>query len=224
LSENERHILSKKFRFYHRLNNKQKKRFEHRTASFIKSKEFIGREEIEITDEIKVLIGATAVMLTFGFRSYNIDLIDAIIVYPSVFYSQVNEQHHKGEFNPKLGALVLSWEHFKLGYHIDSDNLNLGIHEFAHAIHLNSIKANDISATIFLESFNQLARLLYENEDLKETLITSQYFRDYAFTNQFEFVAVIIETFIETPQKFRSQFPQLYRKTKEMLNFNFAGY
>ena len=224
LTEREQQILKSKFRFYQRLNHKQKKRFEHRTATFIQSKDFLGRDNLVVSDEIRVLIGATAVMLTFGFRSYIIDLIDTIIIYPSSFYSQVNENHHKGEFNPKLGALVLSWEHFELGYHIDSDNLNLGIHEFAHAIHINSITANDISATIFLESFNELSRMLYENEDLKKELIASQYFRAYAFTNQFEFVAVVLETFIETPQDFRSQFPNLYRKTKEMLNFNFDGY
>jgi hypothetical protein len=46
----------------------------------------------------------------------------------------------------------------------------------------------------------------------------------YAFTNQFEFLAVVIESFIETPQEFKLQFPELYFKIRQMLNFNFAGY
>jgi len=65
---------------------------------------------------------------------------------------------------------------------------------------------------------------LSKNEPLRKDLIASKYFRDYAFTNQFEFFAVIVETFIETPKLFKSQFPNIYNKTKQILNFNFAGY
>jgi Mlc titration factor MtfA (ptsG expression regulator) len=54
--------------------------------------------------------------------------------------------------------------------------------------------------------------------------MTSKYFRKYAFTNQFEFLAVAIENFIETPQDFRSEFPEIYGKVRQMLNFNISGY
>jgi len=46
----------------------------------------------------------------------------------------------------------------------------------------------------------------------------------FKVTNQYEFIAVIIENFIETPQEFKSQFPEVYSKVKQMLNFDFAGY
>ena len=52
----------------------------------------------------------------------------------------------------------------------------------------------------------------------------SKYFRSYAYTNQYEFIAAVIESFIESPAEFRGQFPQVYDKVKQMLNFNFAGY
>ena len=48
--------------------------------------------------------------------------------------------------------------------------------------------------------------------------------RAYAFENQFEFISVLIENFIETPLEFRTKFPKIYSKVKQMLNFNFAGY
>jgi hypothetical protein len=163
-------------------------------------------------------------MLTFGFRDFYIGLINKIVVYPNEFYSTVNRKNHKGEFNPRLKTLALSWEDFKHGYDIYGDNLNLGIHEFAHAIHLNSLKERDVSSTIFSDSFKELAELLSVNEILRNNLIASKYFRNYAYTNQYEFIAVIIETFIENPSEFRSQFPEVYDKTKQMINFNFAGY
>ncbi|WP_372756757.1 zinc-dependent peptidase [Mariniflexile sp.] len=217
-------VLEHQFLFYKKLNSKEKKYFEHRVASFIEDKKFIGRDGLLITEDIRVLISATAVMLTFGFRDFYIGLISTIIVYPRAFYSNTNKDFHKGEFNPKFETLVFSWEDFVNGYTVGNDNINLGIHEFTHAIHINSIKERDVSSTIFSDSFKELSELLASNEILRNKLLASDYFRKYAFTNQFEFLAVIIENFIETPQVFRAQFPNVYDKVKQMLNFRVAGY
>jgi Mlc titration factor MtfA (ptsG expression regulator) len=54
---------------------------------------------------------------------------------------------------------------------------------------------------------------------VREQLIQSNYFRIYAFTNQFEFLAVILENFFETPLEFEKQFPDLYAKVVLMLNY-----
>lgn len=224
LSDSEKLILKKHFNFYNKLDPKYKLYFEHRVASFIKDKDFIGRDGCLITDEVKVMISATAVMLTFGFRDYYIGIISKIVIYPKAFFSNTNQALHKGEFNPKLKTLVLSWEDFKIGLDIENDNLNLGIHELTHAIHINSMKERDISSTIFSDSFKELTQLMAEKPELRQKLVTSNYFRKYAFTNQFEFLAVIMETFIETPREFQTYFPEVYSKTKQMLNFNFAGY
>lgn len=224
LAPSQKAILKHQFIFFKKLPPKEQAYFEHRVASFIKDKHFIGREGLLITDEMRVLIAATAVMLTFGFRDFYIGLIGKIFIYPDEFFSNMNQTYHKGEFNPRLETLVFSWKHFLEGYDITNDNLNLGIHEFAHAIHLNSIKERDVSSTIFADSFRELTALLADEKELRDKLIASEYFRDYAFTNQYEFIAVIIENFIETPHAFRSQFPKVYAKTKQMLNFNFAGY
>jgi len=224
LNKKQKQVLSNNFNFYNKLNKKQRKYFEHRVASFIEDKHFIGRDGVIINDEIRTLISATAVMLTFGFRDFYIGLIDKIFVYPKAFYSLTNDDYHKGEFNPKLKTLVLSWEDFEQGYNIGDDNLNLGIHEFAHAIHLNSIKERDVSSTLFKDSFKELTTLLSNNKHLRDQLVGSRYFREYAYTNQFEFLAVLIEYFFETPIEFKNQFPKIYNKVKQMLNFNYAKY
>ncbi|WP_230934016.1 zinc-dependent peptidase [Psychroserpens luteolus] len=224
LDKEQRSILRRQFSFYQKLDDTEKERFEHRVATFINSKYFLGREDLVVTTEMKVLVAATSTMLTFGFRDYQIDLIDKIIIYPGTFYSNSNEAYHKGELNPKLKALVISWEDFLYGYDDENDNINLGIHEFTHAIHINSLKNNDVSSLIFKVAFSELTDMLSAEENLRKQLIASKYFRDYAFTNQFEFVAVIVETFIETPEEFKRQFPRIYDKTREMLNFNFAQY
>jgi Mlc titration factor MtfA (ptsG expression regulator) len=220
----EREFISSHFKFYRELSAQRKTYFEHRLIQFIKSKEFIGRDGFVVARNEELLLGATAVMLTFGMKYYHIRIIERIIIYPGEFYSTVSDDYHKGEFNPKLNAIVFSWKDFLQGFKIENDNLNLGIHEFTHAIHFNSLTETDYSSRIFKRSFAELTLFLSQNEPLRKELIASQYFRDYAFTNQFEFLAVLIENFIETPKNFKSHFPNLYRKVKQLLKFNFANY
>lgn len=224
LSKNQIDILDQKFTFYNRLDKKYKRYFRHRVACFIKKKEFVARDGFIITEEVEVLVSATAVMLTFGFRDFIIKSIEKIIVYPTQYYSQLSKADHKGEFNAKLKTLVLSWDNFLEGYKIEDDKLNLGIHEFAHAIHFNSISQEDINSVLFIDTYNEIRTLLANNKVLKNKLVTSKYIRSYAYTNHFEFLAVIIETFLETPQAFKKQFPEIYMKVKQMLNFNFLSY
>ncbi len=220
----QRRILKREFSFYNKLNKKEKGIFRHRLASFMLSKNFISRDGLDIDDEIKTLISATAVMLTFGFRDYKLELFDKIIIYPEAYYSKLNSTYHKGETNPQLGAIVLSWEDFKKGYHVGDDNLNLGIHEFGHAVHLNAFSHDDISSEIFKRGFTELIKYLENNQPIREELIASKYFRTYAYANHYEFFAVLLENFIETPDAFKSRFPKLYNYVQQMLNFKFVGY
>ncbi|WP_353779895.1 zinc-dependent peptidase [Winogradskyella sp. 3972H.M.0a.05] len=219
LDASQKRVLDREFTFYQKLNDKQKLLFEHRVASFINDKTFVGRDNLTVDGKMKVLIASTAVMLTFGYRDYIIKIISTIIIYPEAFYSNTNRELHKGEFNPHLGVLALSWKDFVEGYDISNDNLNLGVHEFAHAIHLESIHRPGINAIIFSESFIELTEYLDRHEGVKDKLIASRYFREYAYTNQYEFVAVVIENFIETPLEFRQQFPVVFKSVKQMLNF-----
>lgn len=217
-------ILKNEYTFYRKLSPKHQIYFEHRVATFLKEITFIGKQELQITEQMKVIIAATSTLLNFGFRNYRIKLLDKILLYPTAFYSKLNENMHKGEFNPSYKAIVLSWEDVLHGYSIDNDNFNVAIHEFVHAMHLDCLNQKGLKAAIFINGFSDIAHFIETNEDYKNRLIESEYFRDYAYTNQFEFLSVIIETFIETPSEFKRQFPELYRLVKRMLNFNFANY
>lgn len=218
-------IIKQRINFYNNLSEKHKGYFQHRVYKTIKRTEFIGKE-LEVSDEMKVVIAATLVKLTFGLRDYQIDSVQRVLIYPKEFYSQTNKAYHKGEFNLGYRALVLSWEDIIYGYEVHNDNINLAVHEFIHAIHFYymSARRRSTSAAIFMDSYVELTNELDRNAMLKQKLISSNYLREYAYTNQFEFLAVIIETFIETPKEFKSQFPEIYNKVKGMLNFNFEGY
>ena len=63
-------FLTNNFSYYKKLTQKQQGNFNHRIIQFILKYPIIGRENFEITQEIKLMIAATHVLLTFGFRNY----------------------------------------------------------------------------------------------------------------------------------------------------------
>ncbi|NND62835.1 MAG: hypothetical protein HKN48_06530 [Flavobacteriaceae bacterium] len=223
ISQEQIDILEKEFAFYPLLSKKEKRQFHHRIATFISEKKFVGRDGLEVTERMKTLIAAVGCMLSFGRKNYDYGLIDYILVYPDEFYSNINEALHKGEFNPHGKALVLSWKDFEKGYEITNDNRNLGIHEFMHAMQMEARKSRDLDSTRFAKQFQNILKRLTHKE-VKDKLDETRFFRAYAFTNQYEFMAVLTEYFIESPKEFKLHFPKLYSYTQKLLNFNFAGY
>ena len=217
LKLSQRQILVNDFPFYNRLSAKKKMYFEHRIIEFIAKYQFIGKE-INITEQMQILIAGTYIMLTFGMRNYLVRLFNKIIIYPSSYFSTVNKAYHKGEFNPKMKAIVFSWEDFLLGHVTSNDNVNLGLHEFSHVLHFHCLKSNDPSAIVFFDAFNEVIKY-YSDPVLNKELNRTDYFRLYAYENQFEFLSVILEHFFETPHVFKSLHPELYAHVAAMINF-----
>lgn len=152
-------------------------------------------------------------------RKYLTTTFDKVVVYPSSFYSVITKKYHKGEFNPGFKMIVFSWEDFLIGNIVLNDNLNLGIHEFTHALTFHGKRSKDVSARIFYKVFEEITAFM-DNENNIEIIKESNYFREYALTNKLEYVAVIMEHFFETPDDLNRKFPVLYQKIKVMLNFN----
>ena len=216
-------ILESDFAFYGQLSSRHKRQFRHRVAIFLSKKKFVGRDNVEVSDRMKVLIAATGIMLSFGRKNYVYRLIEFILIYPGEFFSTINNNYHKGEFNPRERALVLSWKDFENGYQITNDSYNLGIHEFMHAMQLEAFGSGDIDSSRFGMQYQNILKHLTQ-EEVKKKLDDTKFFRAYAFTNQYEFMAVLTEYFFESPSDFKEHFPKLYDYIHKILNFGYAGY
>lgn len=212
-------ILKKHFAFYNQLSSRNKIKFEHKVQRFIYLKEFIPRQIDQVTDEMKVLISACAVQLTFGFPNVFLSHFKRILVYPDEYYSTINKQYHKGEVNPRLQAIVLSWRHFVDGYIDLKDGRNLGLHEMAHALHLEDRVLNGEVDFLNKEAMKHWF-ILAGQEIERINNGQSRMFRDYAGTNQDEFFSVAIENFFERPEQFQEQMPKLYDNLVLLLNQN----
>jgi len=58
--------LVKEFRFYKKLTDKRKIFFEYRVKSYTEHYQFKGKQELFLTDEMKIIIVGTYTILTFG--------------------------------------------------------------------------------------------------------------------------------------------------------------
>ncbi|UOK42710.1 MULTISPECIES: zinc-dependent peptidase [Flavobacterium] len=218
LKRSQRAILKSEFVFYNKLTRKEKKYFEHRVVNFIAEYEFVGKSGLVVNDQMKVHIAATSTMLTFGMKNYLYDVFEHILIYPDEYYSITTEQYHKGEFNPSVKVIAFSWKDFQRGFSIQNDNHNLGLHEFAHALNFQAMKSYNTSMNLFSDMFDEIMQYIHHLPNAKR-LIESNYFRIYAYTNKYEFLAVILEHFFESPDQFKREFPELYHKVELMINF-----
>jgi Mlc titration factor MtfA (ptsG expression regulator) len=213
--------LSQYFSLYNSLNPQDKLVFERRVQRFIDIKQFIPRGGIkEITPEMKALVAGSAVQLTYGYPNIYFKHFWRILIYPDNYYSTITHKHHKGEVNLR-GLIVLSWKSFKEGFSNQTDGLNLGLHEMAHALRLINIVENEEYDFYDREIMNE-----FDNEAKHETikLINSPHeksiFRNYSTTNLDEFFSVAIECFFERSYEFKQYNPKLYTLLTKILKID----
>lgn len=214
----ERNIIKNNITFYRNLTLRKRLNFDHRVSKFLNKYKIVGND-VAIDREKELLIAAIYVKLTFGMRSYLIGNFSTIIVYPEAYYNTLTKNHHKGEFNPSAKIIALSWKDFLHGIEHPDDNYNLGIHEFTHALHNNSNKNKSFDALNFRNYFKEI-ETYFTNPKKLELIQNQQFFRDYAFTNKFEFLAVLIEYYFESPKEFKTVFPVLYKNISGMLGMD----
>lgn len=208
-------ILSSKFVYYQKLNDKEKTKFLRRLVNFIDSKDFQGCGGLQLTEEMIVLISASSIQLTFGLEEFLLDHFSKIFVYPNVYFSKINKQYHKGETNLG-GAIVLSWNHFLEGYNKPNDKVNLGLHEMAHALRFDKFKNDDYD--YFFNTYFDKWQAIAKDEFKKTKEDSSSFFREYGGSNANEFFAVCIESFFESPAEFKKLHPEIYKHMCILLN------
>jgi hypothetical protein len=209
-------ILEAYFVYYQRLSPEKKRDFEKRVNRFIRLKHFIPRNLKEVSDEMKVLISASAVQLTFGLHEIYLTHFNRILIYPDSYYSTINKQYHKGEVNPKWGTIALSWKDFLEGFEEKKNAKNLGLHEMAHALHLEDKIVHGNRGFLnekLLSAYERLSRITIEKIRNGE----DHFFRKYAGSNEEEFFAVSVETFFECPEEFLNKHPKLYHTMAGLL-------
>lgn len=208
------YIIGSVFTYFNDLPIPAKWKFVKRTHQFRTQKKFhfIG---LESNEDTAILVSSSAVQVTFGLKNYQLSYFKDIYILADAYHMDNDSELYIGHVAPD--GIYLSWKHFLYGYSYKDDNVNVAVHEMAHALLYNNFFAQ--------YGMDQQFRLNYEKFSTSTGPILADviakrrsYLRSYAFSNMHEFWAVSVEAFFENPEGLRRNMPDLYDALSHVLN------
>ena len=208
-------FLNKTNPYFQKLDISAKAKFHDRVEKFIDRKSITGRQNFLVTQEVRVTLAAAAVQITLGLETWDLDYFNQILIYPSEYQNPQTKQMHKGETNMG-GFMCFSWNDFLKGNQTPDDKINLGLHEFGHALRFSGIQGN--ATDYFFDNYFKRWLACASREYSKMRKGYASILRKYGAVNINEFFSVVIETFFEKPTEFKTNLPELYHHTSILLN------
>ncbi|HET6994480.1 MAG TPA: zinc-dependent peptidase, partial [Chitinophagaceae bacterium] len=193
-------IIGSLFSYFNDLPHDSQLKFVSRVYQFKASKKFhfVGLEDSE---DASILVSASAIQVTFGLKNYMMSYFKDIYILSDAYQIDSEEELYIGHVAPE--GIYLSFKHFLYGYSNKNDNINVAVHEMAHALLYNNFFAQygtDSNFRLNYEKFSSSTGPILAN------VITNRrsYLRSYAFSNLHEFWAVSVEAFFENPAGLKS--------------------
>jgi MtfA peptidase len=209
--------LGTRFTYYNALSDDGKGKFIHRCVYILRAMKFIGKEDLEVTLEMKVTVAAAFVQVGYRMEKFVPDYLHSILIYPKPFYIEQINKVLKGGVTPN-GFMAISWHDLHHGFQLPDDGYNLGLHEVAHAFKINAQhhQSEKDFFSFYIERWLQITD--YEYQRIRNGLPSA--LREYAGTNPHEFFAVCMEHFFEVPQAFHRELPDVFNHMCVLLNQN----
>ena len=207
-------LIGRYISYFHLLSAAEKELFVKRTWNFRHSKSFHFINMGEQAD-IPILVSAAAIQMTFGLTRYKLPYFRNIYVMPDAYQYEEKGPPYIGHVSPR--GIFISWKHFLQGYADGTDNVNVAIHEMAHALSYdNFIDVTGVDWE-FRQDFAKFPALF--GPALADLIVNKRcYLRPYAYSNLQEFWAVSVEAFFENPVGLKDNMPGLYAVIVEILN------
>ena len=211
-----RDFLTKRCSLYARLPTELRHRFETDIAFFIDEQRVTGIG-IEATEELKLLVAASAVTLSAGWPDYEWDQLAEVLLYPDNFDRdyQFGRDEWAGIAHP-WGTLILSVPSLLKSFEVTDDGYHVGLHEFAHLLDKEGVHFDGIPPG--LDSKRTEHWLTIQQRELELLREGRSVLDPYGAENAVEFFAVSVESFFERSADVARHHPELY----EMLSWYFA--
>lgn len=192
--------------FFKKLNAQDQEIFLERVAYFLENKDFQGMEGLRITDEIRTIVAASAVQITFRLPMWQFPSFYLFRIYPERFYSNIFRRYLKGGAG-HTGQIWFSLADYRAGFAEPENGINLGLHEMAHAV-IIEMKNGNLNHD-FVHAYEDIEKIAKDRiPKIRSKQFT--FLREYAGTNEMEFIAVTTEYFFEQPEKLRAADEKLY--------------
>jgi Mlc titration factor MtfA (ptsG expression regulator) len=126
-------FLDKYHLYYRNLDLEGKKRFIDRVQSIYTNVEIIGKEGLEVNEEIEILVVSNLVQLTFGLKEFWLYGYEYIYLYPEAFFIKSADQPVSGStYQTKI--IALSWKDFAIDHLHARDGHNVSLAQYAQAL------------------------------------------------------------------------------------------
>jgi hypothetical protein len=110
-------LLQQRFAYYQRLTPAEKREFRRRTFLFMQAHDFMAQVFKKVPEDVKMMLAAPAVALTFAREEFRFPAYEHVVVYPHPFPSpQFPEHLHIAEYYEPDGVLIFSAEHVGRGF------------------------------------------------------------------------------------------------------------
>ncbi len=127
-----RHLINTNLPFYQNLSAAEKTRFRTRTSMYMEANEFMAQGMETVPPDVKGIVAASVVQLTFYHEDYLLSKFEHIVIYPHPFPSpQHPEEWHVSEHFEKDGVIMFSAEQLVPGFLEPKRFLNIGLYEYA---------------------------------------------------------------------------------------------
>jgi hypothetical protein len=193
---------------YDRLPPDLRRRFEDDVRIFLSETRITGIEA-RVTDELRLLVAASAVTLSVAWPDYEWDQLAEVLLYPQDFdrdYSFDNEEL-AGQAHP-WGTVILSIPALQESYADPDDAYHVGLHEFAHMLEVHQTRFSGIPPGLSpLRRQEWVALMEKEMERLRRG---KSVIDDYGADDPAEFLAVAVEAFFESALALRQRHREVY--------------
>lgn len=213
-----RTILRERVPFYRALDGEAEKRFEDDVRIFLAEQVISGAANLEVDDTTRVLVAASAAMLSNGLPAWEWPRVRDIIVYPRAFDERydVREGRDVADQVHLHSPIIFSARDLKLGFR-HKDGHNVGLHELAHVIDMEDGSADGIPVDAPIAATAPFIEVVAKRLTRIRRGAPSP-LRAYAGTNEAEVFAVAVEVFFEKPHDLARRDPELFALLRTYFN------
>ena len=193
---------------YNRLPGDLRARFEDDVRVFLAEKPITG-VGVEVIDELRLLVAASAVTLSLGWPAYDWEQLNEALLYPDDFDRdyEFGADDLSGQAHP-WGTVILSVPALCQSFRDPDDAYHVGFHEFAHLLDLEQTHFDGIPHGFGDDAARRWVEV--RERELPRMLRGESVLDEYGAHDPVEFLAVAVEAFFETALALRRNHGDLY--------------
>jgi hypothetical protein len=208
-----RAILAHRYDHYDRLPESLRPAFERQVQAFLAEKRITG-VGVAATDELRVLVAASAATLSLAWDAYPWDQLAEVLLYAQDFdrdYSFAGREL-AGQAHP-WGTIIISVPTLHQSFDDPDDGYHVGLHEFAHL--LDKVGTHFDGILPGLDDARSRQWVALAEREMERMRQGRSVIDPYGQESPVEFLAVAVEAFFERPLALRRGHAEVYSMLRD---------